>query len=129
MLRASVPPSFISVVPEPSSDEAAWWDTPGKRVLNPETCTCIEEGFSIDHPNGVVPVPEVSGRTRSANPFDSPAESPLSSSPSSSEEEIYATLQTPMVPAPVPDGGGTFTPNARKPPPPVPSRGNKPTAL
>ncbi|KAI0939420.1 hypothetical protein AcV5_000847 [Taiwanofungus camphoratus] len=83
-------------LPPPSSDHGAWWDDPA-------------------HPNGIfVPInrKELLPR-RSSNPFDSPNDSPLSSSPSSSEEELYQalTLQSPM--APVQAGG-------RRPPPPPP---------
>lgn len=96
-------------VPPPSSDEAAWWDGPGKSAFffdehDIHRCT--------DHPNGVFPIPdaEVLNRCR-GNPFDSPIDSPLSSSPSSSEDELYThalALQTPLAP----------TQATRKPPPP-----------
>ncbi|EIN10872.1 inositol polyphosphate phosphatase [Punctularia strigosozonata HHB-11173 SS5] len=95
-------------LPEPSSDVAAWWDMP-------------------DHPGGVFAIHDSNGPPRSTNPFDSLAGSPISSSPSSSEEEIYAALQTPMAMAPalIPDGGSAYS---RKPPP-VPSRSTKPPAM
>ncbi|EPQ59096.1 DNase I-like protein [Gloeophyllum trabeum ATCC 11539] len=90
-------------LPPPSSDDAAWWDSP-------------------DHPNGVFNVSESSVSTgpQSRNPFDSPSDSPLSSSPSSSDEELYAhalQLPTPMAP----------TVAGRKPPPPPPPRSNRPS--
>jgi len=80
-------------LPPPSSETEAWWDTP-------------------DHPNGVVPASadiDLSVPQR-GNPFDSPIDSPLSASPSSSDEELFnhaLALQTPMVPS-------------KKPPPPPP---------
>jgi len=83
-------------LPPPSSETEAWWETP-------------------DHPNGVVPASadiDLSVPQR-GNPFDnSPLDSPLSASPSSSDEELFnhaLALQTPMVPS-------------RKPPPPPPPR-------
>ncbi|KAI0265790.1 SacI homology domain-containing protein [Gloeopeniophorella convolvens] len=82
-----------SDLPPPSSETEAWWDTP-------------------DHPNGVVPATDDLDLTtpQRGNPFDSPIDSPLSASPSSSDEELFShamALQTPMVPA-------------KKPPPPPP---------
>ncbi|KAK0230560.1 inositol polyphosphate phosphatase [Armillaria fumosa] len=83
-------------LPPPSTDEKAWWDAP-------------------DLPQGVVPISEFnvspSRHYARRNPFDE--ESPLSSSPSSSDEELFThalTLQTPLEPVPAP----------RKPPPPPP---------
>ncbi|KAG7449414.1 inositol polyphosphate phosphatase [Guyanagaster necrorhizus] len=83
-------------LPLPSTDEKAWWDTP-------------------DLPQGMVPISEFndtpSRHSARRNPFDE--ESPSSSSPSSSDEELFThalTLQTPLEPAPAP----------RKPPPPPP---------
>ncbi|KZT29277.1 DNase I-like protein [Neolentinus lepideus HHB14362 ss-1] len=89
-------------LPPPSSDETAWWDSP-------------------DHPNGVFPTfdSSIAPARQSGNPFDSPTDSPLSASPSSSDEELYARalqLQTPMAP----------TLSGRKPPPPPP-RNSKPS--
>ncbi|KDQ64344.1 hypothetical protein JAAARDRAFT_27972 [Jaapia argillacea MUCL 33604] len=93
-------------LPPPSSDESAWWDGPG-------------------HPNGVFPIliPEsaIEGRQRSSNPFDSPDDS-LASSPSTSDEELYAnalSLQTPIAP--------TQSIPRKPPPPPPPPRTTKPT--
>ena len=90
-------------VPPPSSDITAWWDTP-------------------ECPGGALPLYEFqhtpSGR-RKANPFDSPIDSPLSSSPPSSVEELYAnalSLPTPMTPEQA----------VRKAPPPPPPRSTKP---
>lgn len=83
-------------LPLPSSETEAWWETP-------------------DHPNGVVAVSadvDLSVPQR-GNPFDySPLGSPLSASPSSSDEELFnhaLALQTPMVPS-------------KNPPPPPPPR-------
>src|ERR1700728_1006913 len=70
----------------------------------------------LGHPNGVFSVPTKESDGES-NPFNSPSESSLSSSPSSSDEELYThaqALQTPMQPA-------------RKFPPPPPPRSTKPT--
>ncbi|KAK2466082.1 hypothetical protein APHAL10511_001724 [Amanita phalloides] len=89
----------VLVLPQPSSDEAAWWDGP-------------------DCPNGVVPISrflELEGRKSSTNPFDSPGAS-LSSSPSTSDEELYNdALSIQSLQALVP-------PRHRKPPPPPPPR-------
>ncbi|KAH7930711.1 DNase I-like protein [Leucogyrophana mollusca] len=92
-LAALMLPTHLVELPPPSSDEGAWWDKP-------------------EHPNGVFPILAVhlSERQSSSNPFDSPAESPLSSSPSSSDEELYThamSLQTPITPM-----------QATRPPPP-----------
>ncbi|KAJ7590659.1 inositol polyphosphate phosphatase [Mycena floridula] len=87
-------------LPEPSTDESAWWDLPGQI-------------------NGTVPLSELDpSKHLGGNPFDSPAESSLSSSPSSSDEELYThalSLPTPMAPV------------QRKPPPPIPPSRSKPT--
>ncbi|KAJ8473729.1 hypothetical protein ONZ45_g16188 [Pleurotus djamor] len=92
-------PSYTEL-PPPSSDDAAWWDSP-------------------DHPHGVVPLAElrkVQSRSRHApNPFDIP-DSPISESPSSSDEELYShalKLQTPLAPT---------KPAPKKPPPPPPRK-------
>ncbi|KAK7695728.1 hypothetical protein QCA50_000364 [Cerrena zonata] len=89
-------------LPPPSTDEAAWWDTP-------------------DHPNGIIPTEKMPDTSRSHpyHPFDSPPGSPSSSSPSSSEEELYQALQAPIAPQPVQA--------VRRPPPPPPSRAKKST--
>ncbi|XP_006460370.1 hypothetical protein AGABI2DRAFT_150338 [Agaricus bisporus var. bisporus H97] len=89
--------SQCSLVPAPSTDEKAWWDTP-------------------DGPGGVVSITEIQhmNLTRRGNPFESPIESPLSASPTTSDEELYNSalaLQVPLVPVPV---------GARRPPPPPP---------
>jgi len=92
-------------LPPPSSDDSVWWD-------------------DLDHPNGVFPAQPFSDTRRKPpyNPFDSPGDSPLSSSPSSSEEELYQalSLQAPIVPQQAPVA-------ARRPPPPPPSRSSKPS--
>ncbi|TFK55545.1 DNase I-like protein [Heliocybe sulcata] len=90
-------------LPPPSSDETAWWDGP-------------------DHPNGVFIAFDngTSPARQTRNPFDSPTDSPMSASPSSSDDELYARaleLQTPMAP----------TMSGRKPPPPPPPRNKKPS--
>ncbi|KAF5322195.1 hypothetical protein D9619_000489 [Psilocybe cf. subviscida] len=95
-------PSDTGELPPPSSDEKAWWDCP-------------------DLPGGVVPITDIHHMDlyRRSNPFDSP--SPVSSSPSSSDEELYShalTLQTPMSPVQTP---------ARRPAPPPPPHITKPT--
>jgi hypothetical protein len=75
-----------------------------------------------DHPNGIISMAELRNlRPGSTNPFDSPEESPLSSS-SSSDEELYTdalTLQTPISPI--------KAAAARKPPPPPPPTRKKPS--
>jgi len=93
----ALPADFVEL-PPPSSDEAAWWDSP-------------------DHPNGVFPILDVEALSRPCrgNPFDSPIDSPLSSSPSSSEDELYThalSLQTPIAP----------TQATRRPAPPPPRK-------
>lgn len=92
----------VNDLPPPSSEDGAWWDRPG-------------------HPNGVFIVTEAEeARYRSTNPFDSPTDSPLSSSPSLSDEELYtAALQDPLTPVAVPV--------IVKKPPPLPSRERKPS--
>lgn len=83
-------------LPAPSSDDAVWWECP-------EYPECVF--VSGDPP-----------RSSKSNPFDSPMESPLSSSPSSSEEQLYqaSTQQNP-----------TASMQGRRPPPPPPARGNR----
>jgi len=95
---------LVNDLPPPSSQDSAWWDRP-------------------DHPNGVFVVTEAEeARYRSTNPFDSPTDSPLSSSPSLSDEELYtAALQDPLTPAQV------VVPVIVKNPPPLPSRARKPS--
>jgi synaptojanin len=98
-------------VPQPSSDEAAWWDGPGMTLANgSKTVLILVSGY----PKGLVPMTEflmLGDRKLAVNPFDSPEASSLSSSPSTSDEELYNDalgLQTPV------------TPQLRKPPPPPP---------
>ncbi|KAJ7490357.1 SacI homology domain-containing protein [Mycena galericulata] len=102
-LAALALPTTFGDLPPPSSDEAAWWNGP-------------------NYPNGAIPALEIRElRPGATNPFDSPYESPLSSS-SSSDEELYTdalTLQTPISPV--------KTVAARKPPPPPPPPRKKPT--
>jgi len=94
----------VADLPPPSSEDHAWWDHPS-------------------HPNGIFIVTEAEeARYRSANPFDSPTDSPLSSSPSLSDEELYtAALQDPLTPAQV------AVPAITRKPPPLPSRARKPS--
>lgn len=113
--------NYIPSVPPPSSDEVAWWDGPGQsRPFYSSPISNIDSSITSECPGGVVPIHEFQNPSRrKANPFDSPADSPLSSSPTSSDEELYThalTLQTPMAPVPA----------ARKPPPPPPPRSAKP---
>ncbi|KAF8204786.1 inositol polyphosphate phosphatase [Pholiota molesta] len=77
-------PEDMGELPPPSTDEKAWWDTP-------------------DSPAGVISLSDIQKLNlyRRNNPFESPYASPLSSSPSSSDEELYShalTLHTPMAP-------------------------------
>lgn len=90
-------------LPPPSSEETAWWD-------------------DEDHPGGVLNIAEFRPNRhppKNTNPFE--ADSSLSSSPSSSDEELYnhaLSLQEPIVPTKV---------VPRKPAPPLPpSRSSKP---
>ncbi|TFK71771.1 inositol polyphosphate phosphatase [Pluteus cervinus] len=90
-------PTDYAKLPPPSSDEAAWWDVP-------------------DMPNGLIPISEFrkTDQPTSTNPFDSPGDSPLSASPSSSDEELFhhaLSLPTPILPV---------KKNAPPPPPPRP---------
>ncbi|KAK7060444.1 Inositol-1,4,5-trisphosphate 5-phosphatase 1 [Paramarasmius palmivorus] len=86
----SLPPEYCEL-PPPSTDDIAWWD-------------------SQSNPKGVVAIPHFnsSARHHHSNPFDSPTESPLSSSPTSSDEELFTHVQSlqaaivPNVPPPVP---------------------------
>jgi len=81
----------------PSSDENIWWNTP-------------------DCPAGVIPIAELEKLDlyQRNNPFDSSEESSVTSSPSSSDEELYThalSLPTPMEPVQA---------STRRPPPPPP---------
>ncbi|KAF5363510.1 hypothetical protein D9756_000348 [Leucocoprinus leucothites] len=99
-LAGIVLPDTLGELPAPSTDEKAWWDTP-------------------DGPGGLVSVEEIQqiDLDRKGNPFESPPDSPLSASPTTSDEELYTSalaLQTPLTPVQV----GT-----RRPPPPPPRSG------
>jgi len=92
-----LPKALGGDLPPPSTDDAAWWDDSA-------------------HPAGVVPIEEFPDldTLKRGNPFDSPAGSPLSSSPTTSDEELYThalTLQTPITPT-------LHTAQRRAPPPP-----------
>ena len=111
-------------VPPPSSEDHAWWDHAGMhQFLTYQNSANPSNPDSTGHPNGVFIVTEAEeARYRSANPFDSPTDSPLSSSPSLSDEELYtAALQDPLTPAQV------TVPTIVRKPPPLPSRANKPS--
>ncbi|KAF9076927.1 inositol polyphosphate phosphatase [Rhodocollybia butyracea] len=89
-----LPDNFYSTeLPPPSTDENSWWDTP-------------------DLPNGVLPISLINSHSyrHTKNPFDEEdsIDTPLSTSPSSSDEELYSAAV--MTPGPPP-------PTARKPPP------------
>uniref|UniRef100_A0A0W0EZ96 phosphoinositide 5-phosphatase n=1 Tax=Moniliophthora roreri TaxID=221103 RepID=A0A0W0EZ96_MONRR len=88
----SLPPDYCEL-PPPSTDDITWWDTQS-------------------NPKGIVSIPYFNSPARHyhINPFDSPAESPLSSSPTSSDEELFTHVQSIPV---------ALVPN---PPPPVPAR-------
>lgn len=83
-LKSTVLPKLLGETPPPSGNDSAWWDQP-------------------DLPQGVIPLstfPRLDTSFRS-NPFDSPNSSPLSASPTTSDEELYThalNLQTPLVP-------------------------------
>jgi hypothetical protein len=110
-----------SSVPPPSSEESAWWDGPSEyssEILAARYGIC-----RVDHPNGVFPIIAYQSLESrgSGNPFDSHDDSPLSSSPSSSDEELYtdaAALPDPITPMQ----------SIRKPAPPPPSAYHKPTS-
>ncbi|KAF9534756.1 inositol polyphosphate phosphatase [Crepidotus variabilis] len=94
-------PTETGELPPPSTDDLAWWDTP-------------------DCPAGVIPISELDqlDLTRRGNPFESSSSSPLSSSPSSSDEELYThalALQAPIAPVQVPV-------RRAAPPPPKPHK-------
>ncbi len=106
---------IYGAVPQPSSDEAAWWNGPGMPLVN-ELVNILIHGSG--YPNGVVPITEflMPRERKSTNPFDSPEASSLSSSPSTSDEELYNDalgLKSPLEPVNV---------QYRKPPPPPPPR-------
>ncbi|KXN89554.1 Inositol-1,4,5-trisphosphate 5-phosphatase 1 [Leucoagaricus sp. SymC.cos] len=95
-------PDSVGELPPPSTDEKAWWDTP-------------------DGPGGLVSIDEIQtfNLYRTGNPFESPLDSPISVSPTTSDEELFTSalaLQTPLTPVPV---------GARRPPPPPPPRSGK----
>ena len=96
---------------------------PAERFFTHQYSTDPKNLDSTGHPNGVFVVTEAEeARYRSTNPFDSPSDSPLSSSPSLSDEELYtAALQDPLTPAQV------AVPAIMKIPPPLPSRARKPS--
>lgn len=103
-------------VPQPSSDEAAWWLGPGTSLANGPKNILIPV---LGYPKGLVPMSEflmLGDRKLRVNPFDSPEASSLSSSPSTSDEELYNDalgLRSPK---------GSVTAHLRKPPPPPPPR-------
>ncbi|KAK7470419.1 Inositol-1,4,5-trisphosphate 5-phosphatase 1 [Stygiomarasmius scandens] len=130
-----LPDDFSGEYPPPSSDTSSWWSTP-------------------DNPDGLIALSEFdpSKHHRHTNPFDSPTDSPLSSS----DEELYtdalalpttsaASISTPTLTptilstSPSPPNGGvgvngtngaTTTAAAaaqrKPPPPPPPPRSTKP---
>ena len=103
-------------VPPPSTDEKAWWESSGEVLSNDQYH--LDLSVDLDSPDGVVQIAEIQKLDlyRKNNPFESPSVSPLSSSPSSSDEELYShavTLQTPLEP--------TQT-TGRRPAPPPPRR-------
>ena len=93
----------LLLVPPPSSDENLWWDTPGISLINCLSPLIASLNIIKDCPAGVVPIAELEKLDlyRRNNPFDSSEESSLTSSPSSSDEELYThalSLPTPMEP-------------------------------
>ena len=103
------------IVPPPSSDENSWWDTPGISFKLPFLMTSLNDVIK-DCPGGVVPVAELEKLDlyRKKNPFDFSEDSSLTSSPSSSDEELYThalSLPTPLEPVQA---------STRRPPPPPP---------
>ncbi|KAK7054247.1 inositol polyphosphate phosphatase [Favolaschia claudopus] len=95
----ALPATLGEDLPPPSSDDAAWWEGP-------------------ENPKGAISMAELRNmKPGNTNPFDSPAESPLSSS-SSSDEHLYTdalTLQTPISPV-------KAAAAKKSPPPPPPPR-------
>ncbi|KAF9452987.1 phosphatidylinositol phosphate phosphatase [Macrolepiota fuliginosa MF-IS2] len=88
-------PDTVGELPPPSTDEKAWWDTPGKSL-----------------PLSVLEKPRSDSRTSRRRPW-------RSLSPTTSDEELYTSalaLQAPLTPVPV----GT-----RRPPPPPPRSGKE----
>ena len=78
--------------------------------------TPFSDQNSEDCPDGVIPLPELQRLEMDSrsNPFESPNSTPLSSSPSLSDEELYTdalTLQAPIAPVQAP---------SRRPAPPPP---------
>lgn len=123
LLNIICPLDVHVLVPPPSTDEKAWWDTPGKSFLRfiKEGHVNISPELRVDGPGGLVSIEEIQQTNlyRRGNPFESPLDSPLSVSPTTSDEELYTSalgLQTPLTPVPV----GT-----RRPPPPPPPRPGK----
>lgn len=107
-------------VPPPSTDEKAWWDTPGKFFNFFFTIARPTAWAFIDGPGGLVSIEEIQQMNlyRRGNPFESPLDSPLSS-PTTSDEELFTSalaLQTPLTPVPV---------STRRPPPPPPRAANE----
>ncbi|TFK28875.1 phosphatidylinositol phosphate phosphatase [Coprinopsis marcescibilis] len=83
-LRKAVLPKLVGDVPPPSSNDSAWWDQPKQ-------------------PGGIIPLSEFPklDSFNNRNPFDSPDGSPISASPTTSDEELYShalSLPTPMIP-------------------------------
>lgn len=105
----------LFLVPPPSSDENLWWITPG---ISSYCLSLLIDSLNDvkDCPAGVIPIAELEKLDlyRRNNPFDSSEESSLTSSPSSSDEELYThalSLPTPMEPVQA---------STRRPPPPPP---------
>ncbi|KAF9006532.1 DNase I-like protein [Cyathus striatus] len=103
-LASLVLPINPDELPPPSSDDIAWWNGQGQ-------------------PPSLIPISElvkcISDAPAHGNPFNSPPDSLRSSSPSSSEDELYThalSLQTPIAPI-----------QAAKRPPPPPPRQAKPS--
>ena len=108
-------------VPPPSTDDKAWWDSPGELLSEiPSNLRKKLKMFS-ETPAGVISLTDIQKLDlyKRKNPFESPYASPLSSSPSSSDEELYShalTLHAPMAPVQT---------STRRPAPAPPPRSSK----
>ncbi|KAH6915044.1 phosphatidylinositol phosphate phosphatase [Coprinopsis sp. MPI-PUGE-AT-0042] len=99
-LKSTVLPKILGETPPPSGNDSAWWDQPGKVSTSFQS---VGVNPKSDLPQGIIPLSSFPRLDTSfqANPFDSRNSSPLSASPTTSDEELYThalTLQTPMVP-------------------------------
>ncbi|KIJ70155.1 hypothetical protein HYDPIDRAFT_35582 [Hydnomerulius pinastri MD-312] len=91
-------PFNIVDLPPPSTDDLLWWDKLGKGISARSVILMADERSEDGKGRLTIAAPLL--ESSSVNPFDSPGDSPLSSSPSS-DEELYshaADLPTPITP-------------------------------